>query len=211
MTTLSSARKTTFGAQGRCSHELAPRRAGGQRWRHHSWARPIQVILWNTIFIAESKAGFLITPGTKGREAGDQIWRGVWEHLCEPQAVGSTQEPPFFFFWDWAPALFWGGSEVSSRHNRDCLEALQTTQVMWVYCMCSGEGKGQGAGKGLKRKISGPLWLSSAWTVVLKGTAFLQCTVLLRAADSCRRCSKQQTYQKEQVPTPRLQNRRQRL
>lgn len=46
----------------------------------------------------QSKAGFLITLGKKGREAGSRY--GVEsENICVSlQAAGSTQEPSFFFF-----------------------------------------------------------------------------------------------------------------
>lgn len=83
--------------RGHCRHGLVPRQASGQRGRHHSWAWPIQVVLRNTIFIAESKAGFLITPGKKGKEGGSRSGAES-ENICVGlQAAGSTQEPPFFF------------------------------------------------------------------------------------------------------------------
>lgn len=154
-------------------HELVPQGAGGQRWRRHSWAWPIQGVLWNTIFIAESKAGFLITPGTKGKEAGDQIWRSLRTSV-------------------WATFFF---SETGHWHvlRRICSLVYWrprvpagTTGTMWNpykperSCVCMVCEVVREWGKGeeeFQRKIPGPLWLSSAWTVVLKGTVSLQCSL----------------------------------
>lgn len=172
ITTLSFARKPTFGDQWPWQTRAGSRRDKRTARRHPRWAWPIQVALWNTIFFAETKAGLLITPGTKGREAGARCGEepeGVWEHLCQP--------PFFFFSLRLGTHMFWGGSICSWVYWRPRVPADTTGTVRNPYkperscestvCEVVGErGKGE---EGLKRKISGPLWLSSAGQSFLKG------------------------------------------
>lgn len=148
------------------------------------------ILSWNAVFTVESKADlffFLITPGKDGgrepdMEESKRILLCEWEAILLWQATLLLRLSTHNVLRWICPLVYWE-IYVPAGTTGDCSEPLEIRRVVW-----DGEGKVAGIKKKKTTKSLVHLWPSPARTValVLKGTTSLQCTALVRAADSRR-------------------------